>query len=178
MQNIQNSETKKSIHHQRRWFYLLWSTLLALSLFTWTLWVIPGEKGYVELTLLLRLSGVPNNTQVQVWVGPKKYWPKPTNFIQVASFYQSTKTNEVTKIGPFRAFIAYRRWIHLYIPEKTDDLIVITFTPVSGAKKYLTLALSDDINTGLLTPPRRMTETLTSSWSDLNLSSGLPINVH
>jgi hypothetical protein len=64
----------RSIHHRRRWYYLLWSGLLAASLGALALWLIPGQHGEGRLGINILLKEAPEGTVAQLWSGRAAAW--------------------------------------------------------------------------------------------------------
>jgi len=176
MESMTKITKHSSIHYQRRWFYVLWTILLLASCCFLLFWNKPYKAGYGQLTIILHIKEIPDGTQIKTWIGPKNNWPKTTKKFIEASINQYSKNDSAITIGPLKVFVAYRRWIHSYIPRGSDDFVVITFIPKLGPAKYITLSLSDDINSGYFAPPRRMTEIVTNSWFGMDLLPGSPID--
>jgi len=119
MQQPTDDPIVKSIHYQRRWFYVLWSAMLVVSICLWLLWITPARTGQATLTLMLHIHGIPDGTQVQTWIGPKNRWPKPSKRPDEVNCIQIPKGILQFSIGPIKVPIAYRRWTHSYMPNST-----------------------------------------------------------
>lgn len=155
-----------SIHHQRRWYYVLWSLLLGLSLGCWILWVIPGSRGQATLTLNLTFAGLPQGTKVQVWAGPKDRWQGKAWAAEDAVVNRVVQDGAVS-LGPFPLSLAYRRWLKTYIPGRTTDLVVVRLVAENGGVRYLPLSLREDLNTGFLAPKRKLSYGMVLDWTGL-----------
>jgi hypothetical protein len=166
-----------SIHFRRRWFYVLWCGLLALSLGAWTLWETPGLTGSAHVNLRLRIQNVPVGCQAQAWAGPRGNWPPASWQSPAVSVNQGGLGDQVTIPGlPFP--VAFRRWVRDYIPRRTADLLVVRIQPPEGEPRYFALFLGADWRTGLLTPGRVMTLTANCSWRNLTTDPGLIAQLH
>jgi len=156
-----------SIHQQRRWFYVLWSLLLATSLVLLVLWTIPGSTGQGTLTLQITIKNVPPGTRIQSWVGPREKWIGRSWGGDGACSDQILQSTGPLVIGPLKIPIAYRRCLKTYIPGRTSDLVIFKATPPQGDPKYGVYTLSEDLNTGAFRPRIKMVCTLDMNWSTL-----------
>jgi len=159
-----------SIHHRRRWFYVLWSLLLISSLVLLALWRIPGSKGQATLTVNLTLKGLPTGTRMQVWAGPSAQWPEDQWKGEGARLDRQVSGEDVNT-GPMQLELAYRRWQKVYIPERTVDLVVFKVLPLQGSPKYFYISLKEDINAGSLRPKGRLSYQIKSNWQTLATSA-------
>jgi len=153
----------RSIHHQRRWFYVLWSVMLAASLGVLALWLIPAKQGHGTFTANLTIRNLPKGTRMQVWAGPAGKWPGAA---WTGERLQSDQVIDQERFssGPVDIPIAYRRWVKDYIPRRTTDLVIIKATSPSGEVKFLQISLKDDLRSGLLIPKRRLAFTISANW--------------
>lgn len=156
----------ESIHHKRRWYYVLWCGLLLVSLAALGLWELPAQSGSADLTVRIQVANVPPGCTAQLWAGPKDRWPEAD---RSPSLNQtgSPLTAEGMAIGSLKLRVGYRRWIGGVIPRRTDDLVVVKFQPESGPPRYLGIPLDTDWRTRLLRPGQRMVITATTSWDGL-----------
>jgi len=156
-----------SIHYLRRWYYVLWSSLLIASICLWILWRIPAKSGEATLCLHLRIGGIPAGTKVEVWAGPRVSW------MGMASGTPSQfSTEHVPPDGQLRLTrplpVAYRRWVGNCIPERTTDLVILVFQPLEGPVRHFTLSLDKDWGSGVLQPGRKMSVTVDGNWKGLS----------
>lgn len=152
-----------SIHYRRRWYYVLWSVLLAASVGLLVLWRIPARSGEATIRLQLWVKDAPAGTRVGVWVGPRALWKggKPE---EIPSEPLSPNGKLVlTRTLP----VAYQRWVGGCIPGKTADQVVLVFQPVEGPVRYLSLSLREDWDKGVLQPGRKMFVAVQSNWKGL-----------
>jgi len=63
-----------SIHHQRRWYYVLWSVLLLSGLALYGRWQTPLRVERPLLGIAFEEQGLPTETAVEVWTGPTVQW--------------------------------------------------------------------------------------------------------
>ena len=147
-----------------------------MSLILWILWIIPSKKGQAELIFAFHISDIPEDTEVRGWLGPKNTLFFPLKANPNINLTKNTKGSSLITLGPIETSISYRRWTRLYIANETNDTAAFVFLPKHEPPRYLLISLSEDINSGLLAPRRRMTETITTSWTGLDLVPGAPIH--
>jgi len=158
--------SSRSIHHRRRWFYVLWGVLLLGSLATLALWETPVRSGTAKLTLRLKVRELPVQTAVKVWVGPRGRWPGLAWTGQrAAASLQSVDENLILNALPLP--VGYRRWVKDILPRRTADLVVLRFENPREAPRYLALPLRQDWRSGFLAPRRVMTLSMECGWKGL-----------
>lgn len=69
------SQRPPSIHHRRRWFYVLWGALLvaAAAMLAWG-WETPARVGTARVSLVLTAPDIPPGTRAALWVGSAGTW--------------------------------------------------------------------------------------------------------
>ena len=155
-----------SIHYKRRWFYVLWCTLLLASLAALGLWETPARSGSADLAFKIQVANVPPGCAVQFWAGPKKAWPGADHRAPMNQpGLPLTAAGEA--IGHLNLRVAYRRWIGGVIARRTDDLLVLKFQPRSGTPRYFTIPLDMDWHSQILRPGRRMAFSTSIDWGNL-----------
>lgn len=159
-------DSKFSIHYQRRWFYILWASLLMASAAFLLLWETPARRGTSKITLGLVVKGLPPQTRVEVWTGPKDHWPgldwkgqDPGAKIRIK--------DEWVVLEPFVLPVAYRRWVKGTIPRHTADLLVLRFDAPGQSPRYMALPLKKDWESGLLSPGRILRVNTEFAWEKL-----------
>ena len=158
---------ERSIHYRRRWFYVLWCTLLAGAFAALGLWETPArrEKAALETSVLIR--GVPEGTRVQAWAGPLRAWPGSRWNGEGAWADLALPRSGAVPLPLIRLPIARRRLGRGYIPRGTWDLVVVRLLPPSGPPRYLPYECSKDITSGLLAQGHRLKVTISGSWEHL-----------
>lgn len=154
-----------SIHYRRRWYYVLWSSLLVASFWLWILWLVPAKSGEAAIRLNLRIADIPAGSRIGVWAGPRASWDgSGKGDLAATAQVPSDGALTLTRLLP----VAYRRWIGDYIPGKTSDLLILMIQPPEGAVRYITLRLHQDWRDGTLQPGRRLLVTLEGKWKGLS----------
>ena len=164
-----------SIHYRRRWFYVLWCVLLALSGLALLLWETPSARELASFEVLLSLPDAPAGTRVQAWAGPWAQWPGEAWSGADAFADLALGAGGLARLPVVRLHIARRRFHLGYVPRGTWDLVMLKFSPPSEPPRYLALPCSQDIRTGVLRPKFRLTGSIDISWRNLRLD-GLPPN--
>ena len=157
---------KPSIHHQRRWYYVAWITLLVGSLVLLGLWMKPSRQGLASLTINMAIKDLPQGTRAQVWIGPKERWAGTSWNGAGATFDQVIQTSALATC-PMPVPLAYRRWLkgRVYIPSRTADLAVIRLLAPGQAPRYMAFSLQNDIYSGLLRPKGKLTYNMAATWA-------------
>ena len=155
-----------SIHHQRRWYYVAWITLLVGSLVLLGLWMRPSRQGQASLTINMAIKDLPQGTRAQVWIGPKEQWTGAGWNGAGAAFDQVIPVNTLNTT-PMAVPLAYRRWMkgRIYIPSRTADLAVIRLLAPGQAPRYMAFSLQNDIYTGLLRPKGKISYKMEATWA-------------
>lgn len=168
------TETKPtlSIHRQRVWFYVLWVSLLCITLGAWYLWERPVQRGYAKLTLRFDISGLPPGTQASLWCTSMEDISQ--NAWRRATLSQPSK-NQIRMQLETR--IAWRRWVKDYIPRLTDDVVVVRFEAPQASARYFFLDLREDIYKGWVRIDRDFWMEVGCAWHKLNtdLEGGLAL---
>lgn len=165
------------IHYKRRWYYVLWSTLLVLSAGALFLWERPARTDLASLQVVLAIKGAPEGSRLQAWAGPWRRWPGSAWSGQGAFADMPLPVSGSATLPLLRLSIARRRWTAGYIPRETWELVMVKVVPPSGAPRYYPLPCSSDIRLGLLKPKRRLTIAIDTSWSNLKVDANPPIRV-
>lgn len=157
---------ERSIHHRRRWFYILWCALLGASAVALAFWMVPERAGTSKFTLLLKVKELPSLTRVRVWAGPQSRWPGAAWTGQDA-IAEIRPSDEKVVMVALPLSVATRRWVKHIIPSRTADLVVLRFEAPGQKARYLALPLGRDFRSGVLAPGRRMTLSLECDWGRL-----------
>jgi hypothetical protein len=166
------SKAVRSIHYQQRWFYVLWVSLLLLSLALLALWERPLSLAPASLLVRVKVQGAPEGTLVQVWAGPWSQW-RP-DWAGAGTIQVALQPDGTASLPLFRIPIAKRRWVKGYIPRDTWDLMMLKFITPNGLPRYFALPLSMDIRFGVLRPRFRLMTTITTSWAGLTTDGQAP----
>jgi hypothetical protein len=166
-----------SIHHRRRWYYVLWTGLLLLSCLGLFLWELPVATELASMEMLLKVDGVPPGTRLEAWAGPWSSWPGAAWTGAGAFGDLIVPPGGRLKLPRLRVPIARRRWKLGYIPRGTWDLVMLKVSPPSGPPRYFPLPLSQDIRIGLLRPKYKLTVDIYISWDNLQVDAKAPNRV-
>ena len=155
----------RSIHYRRRWYYVLWSVLLLVSLVALCFWEIPSRTGRAKVQFQVTVAHVPQGCRVRVWAGSSKDWhgSLPDRGGLRAEPFMSEGRTEFTLELP----VAYRRWTGTYMTKQTFEYVVIAIVPPTGTSRYAAFPLSSDWNSGLLKPGRKLKIVMDASWEAL-----------
>lgn len=164
-----------SIHVRRRWYYVLWTSLLALSCLALVLWETPTRRDLATLDVRIQVFGAPEGARLQAWAGPWGKWPGPSWAGGGAFADQPLPPGGAVKLPLLHVPIARRRFNLGYIPRGTWDLVMVKFSAPSQAPRFLVVPCSQDIRTGLLRPKYKLTDSIDISWKNL-LVDGNPPN--
>lgn len=160
----------RSIHHERRWYYVLWCTLLAASLAALGLWETPSRTGSADLAFQVRIMNLPPGCAAQLWAGPKKAWPAADQRPPLSQAGRPLPAGGEV-IGSLKLRVGYRRWVGGYIPRRTDDLAILKVQPKTGTARYYAFPLDQDWQTRVLHPGQRMKISGAVDWDGLWLDS-------
>ncbi|BDU78422.1 hypothetical protein [Mesoterricola sediminis] len=167
-----------SIHHRRRWFYVLWTCLLLLSLGALVLWNLPTRTDQASLQMGVVIPDAPSGARVQVWAGPRARCPHPA--------WDGRGSLGEAALGPagdarlplLRVPIARRRWVKDFIPGRTWEIVLLRVVVPGQPDKFIIYPLTLDIRAGLLGPGRKLLITSQSKWAKLRVEvpppNGLP----
>ena len=163
----------KTIHHQRRWFYLLWSGLLAAAIVALAMWVIPGHRGEGKLGIRVRVKGAPEGMVTQAWSGPASAW-KPSN----PSFGAEAKPGKEDwyDLPTLTIPIVRRRWWKLLHPL-TADQVVLRFMAPGGDKKFVFIDLKGDLYHDFLRENRTLGYSFQLDWATITGADGSPTRI-
>lgn len=161
------SNLARDYHYRRRWYYLLWTLLLMVSIGLWVAWEIPAESGYGRVGTQLRLPGIPPGTSISAWAGPhgnirSDIWGDPSRVIDLGD-----SKGTLVEMPPLQLPFAKRRWADAYIPKRTWDLVVIRLKPPSGPTRYFVMDLTSDWNEGTIRPGRVLRYKVACPWEGL-----------
>lgn len=164
-----------SIHHRRRWYYVLWSGLVLLSLACLLLWNRPAEIEHPRLGLKVLAEGLPERTTLEVWVGSRKAWES-----QAAVAFQPLRADgkgafvlETLELSfPRRRFVD-----RVLIPGRGDELLVVRATPPGEAPRHLFLSLKAEWYAGALRPGKRTVYVMRPSLKGMDPSPRIPADV-
>ncbi len=161
---------QSSIHHQRRWFYVLWVVLLLGSLGLLVAWRIPKVSGTWTLRPAVLIRQLPGRCSVEVWAGPRAAWDHPT--WQGAVLVQQTQLDSDARVqlNPVKMAIALRRWTGYPIAERTWDACVLKITSPAGETRFMAYPLKPDLVSGILVPRRILMVDMESRWPGLSLT--------
>jgi hypothetical protein len=164
-----------SIHYQRRWFYVLWCTLLLLSLGAYGLWEWPKRVEKPMLAILMRADKLPGGIEVQIWTGPKASWPGPGWDGQDARCILRPDAAGDMQMPPTVVPVGVRRWVRKgTVPRKTHDLLVFRFLAPGQAVRFSFFSLKDDWRQGLLKDGKRLFFRYDPEWKELSLDGHVP----
>lgn len=166
-----------TIHHQRRWYYALWTALLALSCLALLVWETPARTELASLDLRIKISGAPAGTRLQAWAGPWARWPGPAWSGEGAFADLELPPGGAATLPLLRVHIARRRFGLGYISRGTWDLVMVKVSAPGQAPRFLVLPCSQDIRTGLLRSRIRVTAEISSSWNNLRVDGNPPNRV-
>lgn len=155
-----------SEHFRRRWFYVLWCSLLGLSLIALAMWETPKQSGTARVMLSLRPLDFPKNCRAQAWVGPHGRWPGAA-WTGEGAWAEMPVGEGVLNFPPVDLSVGYRRWVKNFIPRKTSDLLVVKFQAPGVPPRYFVLPMGNDWHQGLLRIGRRMGLQADISWDGL-----------
>jgi len=159
----------ESIHYRRRWFYVLWAGLLLASLVALVLWNRPLRVEQASLQVSLEALGLPEGTQAQVWMGPRRACPRGAWDGAGAQALPMAPAGP-TPLPLLRVPIARRRWVNDFIPSGTGEMVIVRLAPPGGQPaRFFILTLGADIRTGALTPGRRLLVTIQVKWANLKV---------
>ena len=164
-----------SIHHRRRWYYVLWASLLALSCLALLVWETPVRREQASLDVRLQVWDPPAGTRLQAWAGPWAQWPGPAWAGEGAFADLELPPGGRVTLPLLHMPIARRRFKLGYIPRGTWDLVMVRFTAPGQVPRFLVLPCSPDIRVGLLRPKYKLTDSIDISWKNL-LVDGNPPN--
>lgn len=158
-----------SIHHRRRWFYVLWVGLLVAAAGAGLWWETPGREGRAKIVLELQVQGLPPGTWAALWTGPTADWKGDWN----PAAGESKETGERLVLPPRELRIAHRRLRQGLLLRRTHDLAVVALQAPSGERRWVVYDLREDLS-GLLTIGRRMTVEITTTWAQLSATPAIP----
>jgi hypothetical protein len=162
-----------SIHYRRRWFYVLWVSLLLLSAGAWGLWEKPRRVEFASLSVTLRVRNAPPGTRVQVWAGPVAQWPGPAWSGQGLA-QAELRADGYVALPLLRIQIGRRRWVKGYVPRYTWDLMMLRLTAPGEPARYFAYPLSEDIRMGVLRSGWRLSYDAAVAWGNLHTDGLAP----
>lgn len=161
---------RESIHYRRRWFYVLWSGMLLVSLFALYLWNRPLRVDRASLQVALEAVGLPEGTQAQVWMGTRRDCPRGPWDGKGALQAVPMVVGRPTPMPLLRVPIARRRWVNGFIPSGTGELVIVRLAPPGDQPaRFFILPLGADIRAGALVPGRRLFVTIQVKWANLKV---------
>jgi hypothetical protein len=167
--------TPPSIHHRRRWFYVLWVALLLVSGVALWRWRIPARIERPSLVLAVETRSLPGPVDVSVWKGPEAVWPGAAWDGSGAAFEGRPDAAGRLEVPPLEVPFAVRRWVNQdYIRPASQDLVVLRFCAAGQPPRYLHLRLKRDWYQGLLRDGRRLRINMRQSWETLERQAELP----
>lgn len=158
-----------SIHHRRRWFYVLWGILLvaAAGLLGW--WETPAREGTARVRLVLNAPDSPPGTRIALWIGSARTWDPGWQPTEAWSPLQAGSLNS----APARVRIAQRRLGQGLLMRRSDDLAIAILEAPGGERRYFVYDLREDLG-GLLSIGRYLTVNASSTWAGLPNAAVLP----
>ncbi len=156
-----------SIHGRRRWFYALWSTLLALAVGALVLWNIPARIEHAKVRLTMVVKDSPVGASLRVWSGTISQLhatPAPALFEGSSDIAFPGRV----LLPDFSVEIAHRRWLKATIPARTTEAIVLQFTAPGQVPRYYFYDLRIDIESGILADSRVVSLSSSLAWDRLN----------
>ncbi len=165
----------RSIHHQRRWYYVLWVLLLAGSAGAYHRWRIPARIERPALALAIETRGLPGPVEVAVWKGPEAAWPGAAWDGAGAAFQGRPDAQGRLVVPPLEVPFAVRRWVRQdFIRPASQDLVVLRFAPAGQPPRYLHLRLRRDWYQGILRDGKRLQVNVRQEWESLDLQAEVP----
>ncbi|MFN8010210.1 MAG: hypothetical protein U0P81_02280 [Holophagaceae bacterium] len=164
-----------SIHHQRRWYYVLWSGLVLLSLACLLLWNRPAEVEHPRLGLKVLAEGLPERTTLEVWLGPRKAWESGSGgpFQPLRADGRGAFVLEAVELAfPRRRFVD-----RVLIPGRGHELLVLRATAPGEAPRHLFLSLKAEWYAGALRPGKRTVYVMRPVLKGLDPSTRIPADV-
>ena len=164
-----------SIHYRRRWFYVLWCSLLLISLGAYGLWEWPKRIEKPLLIVLMKADQLPAGVEVQVWTGPKAAWPGPGwDGLDARCTLKPNGTGGM-ETPPMLVPVGVRRWVKKgTVPRRTHDLLVFRFIAPGQAVRFSFVSLKNDWRQGLLRDGKRLFFRYEPEWKELSLDGRLP----
>lgn len=159
----------RSIHHRRRWYYVLWVTLLALSLGALHLWRTPVPMGDWTLRLKVRLNEARGPVKVRVWFGPEHLLRQKTLDASWDRCTEALPADATHAFQDLRIPLLRRRWTSHPFPEKNGEALVLAFSQEGQADRYLAIPLKEDLWTVLMRHKRVTSLDIVTQWSSLPL---------
>ena len=150
-----------TLHHRRRWYYVLWTSLLIAAASFWIWMERPASSGTANLTMVLVLRGAPPGGRASLWVGPTRLFPENP---AMTTSWEPISEGKVATTS--RVHLSLRHLGQGYLLKKTDDLAVLTLD-ISGQRRYLVYDLRDDIRSTLLQTGRIITISFNRDWDSL-----------
>lgn len=158
-----------SIHHRRRWFYVLWVALLAAVAGGALWWETPAREGVAHLHLSIRGKDLPAGTRGLLWVGPTGSWKGTWNPAES----QLLREPKGLAFGTRPVRIAHRRLRQGLLMRRTDDLAIVVLEAATGERRFLIYDLRDEMGSTLAIG-RTLTLNVTCTWEGLRRTAELP----
>jgi hypothetical protein len=157
-----------NIHHQRRWFYLLWTgiLLIAAACWLWSEW--PTKAGTANLEFVLTLRGIPHQGRAALWVGRLDAFEKNQYLPQTWVPIQGAKVSVARPVH-----LAQRRTGKAFMLRRTDDFSVV-IVEAAGQRRYLYYDLREDISQNLLRVDRTLRLGIQTDWDSLHSAVHIP----
>lgn len=162
-----------SIHHRRRWFYVLWVGLLVLSLAALYLWRTPVPMGDWTLRLKVRVNEAQGPVKVRMWFGPESLLRQGT-LESAWDFHTETLLPDTTRVFPeLRAPLKRRRWTRHPYPHANGEVLVLVFSQDGQRDRYLAIPLREDLWAVLMRHKRVTSLDIEIPWPSLPLEPRL-----
>lgn len=155
--------TGPSLHHQRRWYYVLWSSLLALSLVAYGFWLWPVAAGQGAMAFHFGMDGAPGPVTLSYWVG------RGGDALGQGGSYQAVPGLETPKIP---IAILQRRWVRDLHP-KAPRLVLLRFQS-GGQSRFALYDMKEDLRAGVLKDHRLVGIRAQLTWDALSDSESAP----
>lgn len=153
----------RSIHHQRRWFYVLWCTLLGVSLVALGFWLRPVAAGEGSMSFEFQVEGAPAEVTMSYWVGRGE-----TPFGR-GGVYQAAEGLRIPRI---RIPILQRRWVRDIHP-KAVRVVVVRFQSGSQSR-FVLYDLKKDLRAKVMRDRRNIGIRVQFQWGALSDSESAP----
>ncbi len=166
---MDTTQDPRTLHHRRRWYYVLWVLLLVAAVGFLAWWETPAREGTARLQIELAAPDLPADTRIALWTGTVRTWDPAW---QPRDGWRSVQAGAL-RAGPAPIRIARRRWGQGLLMRRTDDLAIAVLEAPGGERRWFVYDLREDLG-GPLTIGRTLTVKLSTTWAGLPRSAALP----
>ncbi len=166
-------QAPRSIHHQRRWFYVLWGGLLLAALGVLAAWRSPASVGEAKVRFAFKLLDGPEGLSMDAWRGnPEDLQRGPLAFTPCAG----PGPGGSARSSAVPVLLARRRWVKDFHPL-TTTLVVLRLRPSQGPPRYVAYDLGPDLRGGLLKERRVLEISTALKWPTLSTEENHPSRI-